>query len=62
MKIIQSDNFNRDEVSEQLIAENVPEFWAEKIAKLLNEKYSGDGSSFYCSVKPDDHQLYTWEP
>ena len=62
MKIVQTDNFDRENVSESLIAENVPEFWAEKIVTLLNDKYSGSTTSFFCQVKPDDYQLYKWEP
>lgn len=62
MKIVQSDNYDRDDVSEQLIAENVPEYWASKIVELLNDRYSGSETAFYCSVKPDDHKLFIWEP
>jgi len=62
MKIVQSDNFDRDNISEQLIADNVPEFWASKIVSLLNDEYSGSTVDFYCSVKPDDYKLFTWEP
>ena len=62
MKIIQTDNFDRDNVSEQLIAESVPPYWAKKIVALLNGKYSGSETSFFCAAKPDGYQLYTWEP
>ena len=62
MKIVQSDNFDRENISEQLIADNVSEYWANKIVTLLNNKYSGSETSFYCSVESDDYKLYTWEP
>ena len=62
MKIVSVDNFSRDEVSDTLIAENVSEFYATVIAKFLNQKYGGDNSPNYFSVKPDDYKLYKSEP
>lgn len=62
MKIIKVDNFDRDSISDTLVAENVSEFYAEHIVTLLNEKFSGDRSSdFYKSVE-DNHKLYEFEP
>lgn len=62
LKIIQIDNFNRDNVSDSLVAENVPKFYARDIAEFLNEKYSGDTSSYFYEIRPDDYKLYTFEP
>jgi len=61
VKIVQSDNFDRENISEQLLAENVPEYWADKIVELLNDKYSGSTTSFYCSAKKDNYKLYIFE-
>lgn len=62
MKIVQRDNFDRENISESLIAENVPLFWAEKIVTFLNDEFSGPESPFYCAAKPDDYKLYVFEP
>lgn len=62
MKIIQIDNFNRDNVSDSLIAENVPRFFAKAIVEFLNEKYGGPTSISFYIYRPDDYKLYTFEP
>lgn len=62
MKIICIDNFDREIVSDRLIAENVPDHYAEGIAEHLNEKYSGTTSPVYFKAVPDDYKLYTFEP
>ncbi len=62
MKIIQVDNFARENVSEQLIAENVSEYWSARIVMLLNDKYSGKDASFYCQAMTDDYKLFIYEP
>ena len=62
MKIIQIDNFARENVSEQLIAENVSEYWSARIVMLLNGKYSGNDTSFYCQAMTDDYKLFIYEP
>jgi hypothetical protein len=62
MKIIAKDNFDRDHVSETLVAENVPSYYAPAIAGFLNERFSGNNApNFYVAV-PDNHKLYIWEP
>ena len=61
MKIIRVDNFDKDFISDGLIAENVNEFFAKLIAKLLN-KYTGVNSQDYFKAVPDDHKLYKFEP
>ena len=62
MKIINVDNFDRDTVSDTLVAENVPKYYAKDIVEFLNDKYSGSTSSDYFMIKPNDYKLYTWEP
>ena len=61
MKIIRVDNFNRDYISDGLIAENVNEFFAKLIVKLLN-KYTGMNSQDYFRAVSDDHKLYVYDP
>ena len=61
MKIIRTDNFDREHISDGLIAENVNEFFAKLVAKLLN-KYIGADSQDYFKAVPDDHKLYEFEP
>jgi hypothetical protein len=62
MKIISSDNFGSDTVSDKLVAENVPEFYGKPIVEFLNEKFSGDYSDKYYELQSDDYELFTWEP
>lgn len=59
MKIIGTDNFAREHVSDFLVAENLNEYYAELIARLLNAR--GEHGTFYNAVA-DDHELYKWEP
>lgn len=62
MKIIRIDNFNRDSISDILVAENVSELYALIIVEFLNEKYSGEASSYFYIYRSDDYKLYTFEP
>jgi len=59
MKIIGTDNYDRDYISDKLIAENVSEFWAKRIVEFMNEKYCDD--TFY-KVVEDDQELFIYEP
>jgi hypothetical protein len=61
MKIICKDNYDREHVSDTLVCENVNEYYANHITKLLNEK-EGDHSPDYYRAVPDDHKLYKFEP
>lgn len=60
MKIIGRDNYNRDNVSDVLIAEGLNEHYAEEIAELLNDH--GRNPDRYYKAVADDHVLYKWEP
>lgn len=62
MKIVQVDNFDRDYVSDILIAENANEHFGEFLTKVLNEKYSSDYSPEYYRLVSDDYELHKWEP
>lgn len=61
MKIIAKDNFDRENISEFVVATEVNKYYANLIAKLLNNRGSDDQPYFYKAV-PDDYKLYTFEP
>jgi hypothetical protein len=61
MKVIGTDNFSRDSVSDFLVCTNVCEFYGEMIVNMLNKNNGDNGPTFYRLV-PDDHVLYEWEP
>lgn len=61
MKIVLVDNYDRDDRSDFLVAENVTEHFANLIVKLLNEKEGKDSPNFYRAV-PDNYKLKIWEP
>jgi hypothetical protein len=55
-KIICIDNFDRDVVPDQLVAENLTEHVASIIVSLLNEKEGKESPDFYKSV-PANYKL-----
>lgn len=61
MKIKGSDNFDRDNVSDFLVCENVNEYFGTMIVDFLNNR-EGDNSSHFYSLESNDHKLYIWEP
>ncbi len=61
MKVIASDNFNRDNVSDFLVCGNVCEYYGNLIVKFLNDR-EGEYSPYFYSLVSDDHELYIWEP
>jgi hypothetical protein len=61
-KVVCIDNFNRDTVSDTLVIDNLSQGVCELIANERNGQYGGPHSSSYFVVKPDDYQLYKWEP
>jgi hypothetical protein len=56
-KIICTDNFARDNVSDSLTAENLTEYMAKRIVELLNEKEGTTSSNFYKAV-PNTYKLF----
>jgi len=58
MKIIATDNFGRDIIADQLICENVDEYYGKKILELLNEKDGGDYADSYFQLVENDYKLY----
>ena len=61
MKIINTDNFDREDHSDSLVCENVSEFYGKIIVKALNDKLSGSTSPDYYRLVPDDYKLYKFE-
>jgi len=62
MKIVGRSNYDKETVSDVLIAENVGEFYGERIVSFLNGKYSGDNDPYFFFLMPDDYKLYMYEP
>ena len=59
MKIIKVDNFDREEVADELIAENVNEYWGEKLVNALNYVNGSDPyNDDYFKLVEDDHELW----
>jgi hypothetical protein len=62
MKIIRIDNFDREFVSDVLIATNVSEYYADVIVKMLNRILGGIHSSAFYKAVEDNHRLYEFTP
>ena len=58
MKIIAKDNYNRDTINDILIAENVANWYADKIVNFLN---NFDKSDRVYTAENDDYKLYKYE-
>lgn len=61
MKIVLISNYDDESVSQKLIAENVSEYNASLICKIMN-RYFGESASMIYEMKPDDYILYTFQP
>jgi len=57
MKLIKTDNFDRDNQPDILLAENVNEYWGKKMVEFLNDKYSNDRSCAFFKLVPDEYKL-----
>lgn len=62
MKIVGVDNFDRDTEDDFLVAEHVEGAGAKQVVDFLNKMLSGDTAPRHYVLKPDDYELYTWEP
>lgn len=62
MKIIQVDNFDREYIDDVLIATNVAPGFITTIVDALNEKHSGESSSYFFKAVSDDYVLFTFTP
>lgn len=61
MKVIAVDNYDRDYVSDELVAKNLSEEHARNLAIELNQKF-GKHSMIYYRAVPDDYILHIWKP
>lgn len=62
MKIIWCDNFDRETVSERLVADNIQSLReGELMLEALTKTCTETGSNWY-RLEPDDYVLYKWEP
>ncbi len=61
MKIILVDNFNRDDVPDILIADNVHPEFIKELVEFLNKKHSGNDSPDYYRAVEDDYKLHKFE-
>lgn len=61
MKVICTDNFNTETRSDSIVCENVTDYYANKIADLLNADAPDDSRNYYIAVS-DDHKLFKFEP
>ena len=58
MKIVTSDNFNRDLFTETVVAENLNEFLGKQLVEQWNEEYWTAQSEFYLKLVDDDYKPY----
>lgn len=61
MKIIITDNYGRDNISEQVFLENLPEGKANQLVSMINVSPNRPDTHWYV-VEHDDYKPYTWEP
>lgn len=57
MKIILTDNYDRDDVGDVLLAENINLYWGRIIVDILNAKFGGENSATYFLMVTDSHKL-----
>lgn len=61
MKIICTDNYARETISERVVAENVNSYYADLIVQLLNDRAGEHSQDFYVA-QPDDYKPYVFQP
>jgi len=65
MKIISVDNFDMETIGssdDELVAENVSEYYVKVIVGTLNSYYSGDTASRFYKAVDNDYKLRVYEP
>lgn len=60
-KVIRCDNYDREMYSDVLIAENLSEAEAQKVADAMNNDPNRADAHFY-KVRGDDYKLFEYEP
>jgi len=61
MKIVATSNYNLDDYSEYIIAENVNSYYGKLICDFLQSQVT-DGDSAWPVLKEDDYVPFVWEP
>ena len=61
MKIIATDNFGRESVSDFQVCSEIDEHHGTLFVEFLNKRQGQNGPHFYRLV-PDDHVLWVFEP
>ncbi len=57
MKLIAVDNYARENVADQLVAENITDFYANFLAESANRNTTKDSDRYFKAV-PDNHVLW----
>lgn len=58
MKIVTKDNLCRDLFTEQVVAENVNEFFGKQFVEQWNNKHWTEQSDYYLALVENDYKLY----
>ncbi len=58
MKIIKTDNFDRELYADELVLTGVNEYYGVMIVDMLNKKLSGDDANWFYKLVADDHKLF----
>ena len=61
MKIIATDNFDRELYSDKLVCENISKFYGIKFTKILNDE-TNDNSQWYYKLVEDDYEIFIYNP
>lgn len=61
-KIIKVDNYDRENVSDVLICENINDFYGRQVVEDLIARWGGDNTPNHFKLVPDDHKLHIYEP
>jgi hypothetical protein len=59
MKIVIKDNYDREHISDKLVAKDVNLYYGTLIVNIMNDR-SPDGDDYYMLVE-DDYELYVFE-
>ena len=61
MKIVATSNYNLDDYSEYVIAENLNSYYGKLICDFLQDRVR-KGDDAWPVLKEDDYVLFVWEP
>ena len=61
MKIVATSNYNLDDFSEYIIAENLNNYYGKLICDFLQDKVHGN-DDVWPVLKEDDYVPFVWEP